>query len=304
MLATVAALDYLHDAWFYWTHRALHWKPLYVRIHLPHHRWGRGGAGRPQGGAAPAAPAGGRGAAPCRVRHEGDLHVVPVSVPRCLLPAAWHASVPSRPLCLPPRTTCRSTAPTAFCGYSFHPVEALVVFANEVLVCYLLPIHVGLHRAYHLFTTIIHEGAPPARWAAREGAPALTRPRGARLSCLEPLLQARSCTASEAHPWAHLPTLRRLSAGGHAGYEIAPFVPSLEGLVVLLLGGARAARPCGALNTVRHHDMHHRYPRSHFSLYMTHWDWLCGTEHPDYRRDVAAHFAAEGRADAATAAAR
>lgn len=34
------------------------------------------------------------------------------------------------------------------------------MFANEVLVCYLLPIHVGLHRAYHLFTTIIHEGAP------------------------------------------------------------------------------------------------------------------------------------------------
>lgn len=63
----------------------------------------------------------------------------------------------------------RSTAPTAFCGYSFHPAEALLVFANEVLVCYLLPIHLGLHRAYHLFTTIIHEGAmaplppPPLR---------------------------------------------------------------------------------------------------------------------------------------------
>lgn len=179
MLVTIVALDYLHDAWFYWTHRLLHWKPLYVHIHLPHHR---------------------------------------------------------------------STAPTAFCGYSFHPAEALLVFANEVLVCYLLPIHLGLHRAYHLFTTIIHEG-------------------------------------------------------GHAGYEIAPFVPTLEGLAALLLGAASGQRPCAALNTVRHHDMHHRYPRSHFSLYMTHWDWLCGTEHPDYRRAVEAHFAGEGGTAAAAAAA-
>jgi sterol desaturase/sphingolipid hydroxylase (fatty acid hydroxylase superfamily) len=36
--------------------------------------------------------------------------------------------------------------------------------------------------------------------------------------------------------------------------------------------------------------MHHRYPRSHFSLYMTHWDRLCGTEHPKYRGEVAEHF--------------
>lgn len=38
MLLTVVALDYLHDAWFYWTHRLLHWKPLYMHIHMPHHR--------------------------------------------------------------------------------------------------------------------------------------------------------------------------------------------------------------------------------------------------------------------------
>lgn len=37
MLLTVVALDYLHDAWFYWTHRLLHWRPLYVHVHAPHH---------------------------------------------------------------------------------------------------------------------------------------------------------------------------------------------------------------------------------------------------------------------------
>lgn len=36
------------------------------------------------------------------------------------------------------------------------------MFANEVLVCFLFPIHAGLHRAYHLFTTVIHNGTPPS----------------------------------------------------------------------------------------------------------------------------------------------
>lgn len=54
---------------------------------------------------------------------------------------------------------CRSTAPSAFTGYAFHVVEALIVFANEVLVCWLFPIHMGLHRIYHIATTVIHEGA-------------------------------------------------------------------------------------------------------------------------------------------------
>lgn len=161
MLAVVVALDYLHDAWFYWTHRLLHWKPLYLHVHLMHHR---------------------------------------------------------------------STVPTAFCGYSFHAVEALIVFANEVLVCFLFPIHLHLHRAYHIFTTVIH-------------------------------------------------------CGGHAGYEIAPFIPSLEALALLAVRGARAGPP-PPLNTVLHHDMHHRFPNCHFSLYMTHWDRLCGTEHPQYRSVV------------------
>lgn len=58
--------------------------------------------------------------------------------------------------------------PTAFTGYSFHVAEAALVFANEVLVCYLLPLHAGLHRAYHLFTTLIHEGGL-AGWEAGDG---------------------------------------------------------------------------------------------------------------------------------------
>jgi hypothetical protein len=39
MVLTVVALDYLHDAWFYWTHRLLHWKPLYRHVHYLHHRY-------------------------------------------------------------------------------------------------------------------------------------------------------------------------------------------------------------------------------------------------------------------------
>lgn len=35
----LVALDYVHDAWFYWTHRLLHWKPLYQRVHCIHHRY-------------------------------------------------------------------------------------------------------------------------------------------------------------------------------------------------------------------------------------------------------------------------
>ena len=53
----------------------------------------------------------------------------------------------------------RSVAPTAFAGYSFHVAEAALVFANEILVCFLFPIHAGVHRAYHLATTAIHIGA-------------------------------------------------------------------------------------------------------------------------------------------------
>jgi hypothetical protein len=74
---------------------------------------------------------------------------------------------------------------------------------------------------------------------------------------------------------AHL----RCHSGGHAGYEIAPFIPSLEQLAWLVVAGAR---PSKSLNTVQHHDMHHRYPTKHFSLYFTYWDRAFHTLHPQY----------------------
>jgi lathosterol oxidase len=116
----------------------------------------------------------------------------------------------------------------------------MIVFANEILVCYLLPVHIGLHRLYHMYTTLIH-------------------------------------------------------VGGHAGYEMAPFIPSLEGILALFIGGSHL--PASCLNTVRHHDMHHRYPNVHFSLYMTHWDRLMGTEHKGYRDAVEEHFISQNNSD-------
>lgn len=159
----VLILDYLHDAWFYWTHRLLHWKPLYIHVHYMHHR---------------------------------------------------------------------SKAPSAFTGYSFHVLEAVLVFFNEILVCWMFPIHMGVHRVYHILTTLIHEG-------------------------------------------------------GHAGYELSPFIPTLESIVSFLLTGLRGSN---ALNTVQHHDMHHRFPTKHFSLYFTHWDRWMGTLHAKYDAELFRYF--------------
>eukprot|EP00878_Enallax_costatus_P028541 GHUV01030832.1.p1 GENE.GHUV01030832.1~~GHUV01030832.1.p1 ORF type:complete len:229 (+),score=52.04 GHUV01030832.1:309-995(+) len=131
ILGCIVLLDYLHDTWFYWTHRLLHWRPLYRWVHWEHHR---------------------------------------------------------------------ATSPSPFTGYAFHIVEALIVFANEVLVCFLFPIHMGLHRIYHIATTMIHQA-------------------------------------------------------GHAGYELSPFIPTLEGIAAVLLSGLKGS---SAVNTVQHHDMHHR----------------------------------------------
>jgi lathosterol oxidase len=34
---SIALMIVLHDAYFYWTHRALHWKPLFRTVHKTHH---------------------------------------------------------------------------------------------------------------------------------------------------------------------------------------------------------------------------------------------------------------------------
>ncbi|KIZ04044.1 sterol desaturase [Monoraphidium neglectum] len=133
----ICVMDYLHDSWFYWTHRLLHWRPLYRWVHWEHH--------------------------------------------------------------------------SAFTGYAFHVAEALLVFANELLLPLMFPIHMGLHRIYHLLTTLIHEA-------------------------------------------------------GHAGYELSPFIPTIEGLVSVLVAGPRGC------------------------LYFTHWDRLCGTMHPCYDAQLFRYF--------------
>ncbi len=46
-------------------------------------------------------------------------------------------------------------------------------------------------------------------------------------------------------------------AGGHVGYEMAPLIPTLEAAVWGLLSWGAPAK---GLNTVAHHDLHHRCP--------------------------------------------
>jgi sterol desaturase/sphingolipid hydroxylase (fatty acid hydroxylase superfamily) len=62
----------------------------------------------------------------------------------------------------------------------------------------------------------------------------------------------------------------------------------VAGVVRVLLLGPRGRQR--ALNTVQHHDMHHRFPRNHFSLYFTHWDRWCGTLHPKYDEKLFSYF--------------
>jgi len=70
--ASVALAIVLHDAYFYWTHRLLHWKPLYRFVHHVHHR---------------------------------------------------------------------STSPTPWAAYAFHPLEALIQAGVYLLVVFTIPIH-------------------------------------------------------------------------------------------------------------------------------------------------------------------
>ena len=181
VLGGVLVLDVVHDAWFYWTHRLLHTRALYKSVHYMHHE----------------------------SRYDCS--------------ALWvHLMFPALPLLILTESSsnpdCR--VPTAFTGYSFHVVEAVIVFFNEILVCFFLPIHTRVHRYYHMYTTAIH-------------------------------------------------------CGGHAGYEIAPFVPSLQGLCSLLLTRGKVNE---YLTTVEHHDLHHQLYTIHFGLYFQLWDRWMGTD--------------------------
>jgi sterol desaturase/sphingolipid hydroxylase (fatty acid hydroxylase superfamily) len=82
-------------------------------------------------------------------------------------------------------------------------------------------------------------------------------------------------------PPAHAP------AAGHAGYELSPFIPTLEGMLGALTTGGKGSR---WHNTVQHHDLHHRFPNRHFSLYFTHWDRWCGTLHEAYDKNLFTYF--------------
>ncbi|MEZ4828540.1 MAG: sterol desaturase family protein [Bacteroidia bacterium] len=39
LLISLVLAFLIHDTWFYWTHRLLHWKPVYKRVHNWHHRF-------------------------------------------------------------------------------------------------------------------------------------------------------------------------------------------------------------------------------------------------------------------------
>lgn len=75
-----------------------------------------------------------------------------------------------------------------------------------------------------------------------------------------------------------------IHVGGHAGYEFAPLIPFTSGLIAMLFSPFKALPQ---INTVLHHDMHHRFPNANFALYFTHWDRLLKTEHPSYRHQAA-----------------
>jgi sterol desaturase/sphingolipid hydroxylase (fatty acid hydroxylase superfamily) len=86
---SVVLMTLVHDAYFYWTHRLLHWKPLYRRVHHVHHR---------------------------------------------------------------------STSPTPWAAYAFHPVEALVQAGVYVVIVFLVPAHplaLGLFLLYMIVRNVV-----------------------------------------------------------------------------------------------------------------------------------------------------
>ena len=89
LLGSLVLMALVHDAYFYWTHRLLHWRPLYRRIHHVHHR---------------------------------------------------------------------STSPTPWAAYAFHPLEALVQAGVYVVIVFLVPAHplaLGLFLLYMIVRNVM-----------------------------------------------------------------------------------------------------------------------------------------------------
>ena len=84
---TVVATILLHDAYFYWTHRFMHWKKIFKHVHLMHHR---------------------------------------------------------------------STNPTPWAAFSFHPIEAVIEAGIVPLVVFLYPIHPGALAIFLLYMTFLN----------------------------------------------------------------------------------------------------------------------------------------------------
>lgn len=87
--ASIAVAVLLHDAYFYWSHRLLHWRPFFRFAHHVHHR---------------------------------------------------------------------STSPTPWAAYAFHPIEALVQAGVYVLVVFTLPMHplaLGLFLVHMILRNVI-----------------------------------------------------------------------------------------------------------------------------------------------------
>lgn len=70
--ASVVLILALHDVYFYWMHRFMHWRPVYARVHAVHHR---------------------------------------------------------------------STNPTPFAAFAFHPLEAVLEYGIVPLAAFLMPVH-------------------------------------------------------------------------------------------------------------------------------------------------------------------
>ncbi len=72
----------------------------------------------------------------------------------------------------------------------------------------------------------------------------------------------------------------------HAGVELFP-------------RGWAGSRWLGWMTATTHHDQHHATSRWNYGLYFTWWDWLMGTEHPDYVRTFDRATGRDARAAAA-----